>query len=404
LRHLLDAGQYRFAGAFFGLGTLVFGLVLAYVAIVLIEAFSTICLICFLAWLLAFIVSPIVDVVAGRLRIGGRAGAIALVYLVITAGIVALVIGIASIGIAEVNDFLGQTAQTTARVNAALASIQSALRIDPAVVDLSAVFKRATSTFIPQVTASFTGQIQSIAGATIAVLGDLFIVVILSLYMVAGSRGILDKVSRVVPNRYADELELIERTVSHAFGGFLRTQVTLVLAQVVLTVSVGLVFGLPYLFLTGIVTALAMFIPFFGPPIALFPPILITALFRPGVLIPVAVILIGLQTILVNFGQPRLMRHSIGLHPILVLLSLLVGANVAGLWGAIFGIPIVAVVAILVGYFFDLRAVAEVEGVEVETVAAELLAKDPDISPEEVVAIAADRAEATQAARDEGAT
>jgi hypothetical protein len=57
-----------------------------------------------------------------------------------------------------------------------------------------------------------------------------------------------------------------------------------------------------------------------------------------------------------------------------------------------------------VGYFVDLRAVAEVEGVEVETVAAELLTEDPDISPEEVVAIAADRAEATQAARDEGAT
>jgi predicted PurR-regulated permease PerM len=222
--------------------------------------------------------------------------------------------------------------------------------------------------------------------------------------MVAGSRGILDKVSRIVPNRYADELELIERTVSRAFGGFLRTQVTLVLAQFVLTVAVGVVFGLPYLFLTGIVTALAMFIPFFGPPIALFPPILVTALFRPDVLIPVAVILIGVQTILVNFGQPRLMRHSVGLHPILVLLSLLVGASIAGLWGAIFGIPIVAVVAILVGYFVDLRAVAEVEGVEVETVAAELLTKDPDISPEEVVAIAADRAEATQAARDEGAT
>jgi hypothetical protein len=98
------------------------------------------------------------------------------------------------------------------------------------------------------------------------------------------------------------------------------------------------------------------------------------------------------------------MRDSIGLHPILVLLSLLVGATIAGLWGAIFGIPIIAVVAILVGHFVDLRAVAEVEGVNVETVAAELLATDPGISPEEVVAIAADRAEATQAARDEGAT
>jgi predicted PurR-regulated permease PerM len=174
LRDLLDAGPYRFAGTFFGLGSLVFGLLLAYVAIVLIETFSTICLICFLAWLLAFIVSPLVDVIARRLRFGGRMAAIALVYLVITAGIVALVIGIASIGAAEVTDFLGQTAETTARVNAALASVQSALRIDPAVVDLPALFNRATTTFIPQVTASFTGQIQSIAGATIAVLGALF--------------------------------------------------------------------------------------------------------------------------------------------------------------------------------------------------------------------------------------
>jgi len=47
LRTLLNAGPYRLAAAFFGLGALVFGLVLAYVAILLIEAFSTICLILF---------------------------------------------------------------------------------------------------------------------------------------------------------------------------------------------------------------------------------------------------------------------------------------------------------------------------------------------------------------------
>ena len=87
-------------------------------------------------------------------------------------------------------------------------------------LNLPALFNRAAyDGSFPQVTASFTGQIQSIAGATIAVLGNLLIVVILSLYMVAGSRGILDKVRRIVPNRYTDELELIERTVSHALSG-----------------------------------------------------------------------------------------------------------------------------------------------------------------------------------------
>jgi hypothetical protein len=56
-----------------------------------------------------------------------------------------------------------------------------------------------------------------------------------------------------------------------------------------------------------------------------------------------AVILVAVQTVLVNRLQPRLMRGALGMHPILVLVGLLVGAQVAGVWGAIFGIPVIAV-------------------------------------------------------------
>jgi hypothetical protein len=52
----------------------------------------------------------------------------------------------------------------------------------------------------------------------------------------------------------------------------------------------------------------------------------------------------------------------------------------------------------------DLRAVAEVEVVDGPTVAAELLARHPDISPEEVVGIATDRSVVARAARSDGAT
>jgi predicted PurR-regulated permease PerM len=402
LRRPLTGGLRRSAQAFFVLGALVFGVLLLDRVLILIGTFSTIFLVFFLGWLLAFLVSPLVEVFTRRLRLP-RIAAIALAYVLIVAVLAALVLGIASIGAAEVSDFLGRTTQTTARVSASLVSIQAALGIDPKVIDLSGAFNQALTTLIPQLGASFTTQIQPFAQATIAVVGNLFIVVILSLYMVAGSEGILHKVNRIVPNRYADELELIERTVARAFGGFLRTQLTLVAIQVVLTTVVMLVFGLPYVFLTGIVTGLAMFIPFFGPPIALFPPILVAATFRPEALLPVAVILIGVQTVLVNYFQPRLMRHSVGMHPILVVVALLVGAQIAGLWGAIFGIPIAAVLTILVNYLIDLRAVAEVEGVDVETVAADLLAKDPEMEfpPEEVAAIAADMAEATYAAQSD---
>jgi hypothetical protein len=44
------------------------------------------------------------------------------------------------------------------------------------------------------------------------------------------------------------------------------------------------------------------------------------------------------------------MRGALGLHPILVLVGLLLGAQVAGVWGALFGIPIIAVIWVFVSY------------------------------------------------------
>ena len=91
--------------------------------------------------------------------------------------------------------------------------------------------------------------------------------------------------------------------------------------------------------------------------------------------------------------QPRLMKEHAGLHPILVLIALLVGAQIAGLWGALFGIPFVAVLNLLVRYVVNRQAVNEVEGIDLEETVAEVRAADPDLPLDEAVAIAADQAE-----------
>ena len=48
--------------------------------------------------------------------------------------------------------------------------------------------------------------------------------------------------------------------------------------------------------------------------------------------------------LLVDDQPSRLLSYHVGLHPLLVFFAVLVGARVAGIWGAIFGVPIVAVV------------------------------------------------------------
>src|SRR5579862_1507651 len=335
--------------------------------------FSSILLVIFLAWLLSFLVAQTADSI--RRRFGIRRGiAIAIVYLAVILFMAVLILDIVQVGAHDAADILGRSTEVTNRIHGLLVGAQKTLGLSTSSIDLAATFDQGQHELFATISASLNDEVQSIAGTTLTVVGNAFVILVLSVYAVVDVDAILGALSRVVPNRYAEELALVERTVGRAFGGFLRAQVILVAIQVVLTIVVGLVFGLPYLFLTTLVVALAMFIPFFGPPLALLPPLLVAVAFRPEVAIPVVVILFIVQTVLVNVVQPRLMRESAGLHPILVLLALLVGAQIAGLWGALFGIPFVAVLNLLVRYLVNRRAVNEVEGINLEDALAEVRA------------------------------
>jgi len=227
---------------------------------------------------------------------------------------------------------------------------------------------------------------------TVAILGSLVLVIIISLYMLADSKAILAKFARIVPTRFADEVEILERTVNRAFGGFLRAQVILAGIQTLLTVAVVVLVGLPYGFVIAGASALAMLIPFFGPPLALIPPIVATVVFNPDWVLVVAPVLLVVQTVLVNYLQPKLMREALGMHPILVLVGLLVGAQVAGVWGALFGIPVIAVLNVFFNYFVNLRTIEETSE-PAEDVLEEMRQQAPDATHEELVAMAADHVE-----------
>jgi predicted PurR-regulated permease PerM len=384
---------------FLVLGSLYFGLVVADRVVSIAGGFGSILLIVFLAWLLSFLVAQAADGIRERAGIG-RGKAIVIVYVVLVVAVALFILAIVQVGARDATDILARSDEVTTRIHGLLAGAQQTLGLSTGLIDLAATFDQGAKGLFAAISASLNAEIQAIAGTLLSVFGATFVIVVLSLYAVVDVDVILGALSRVVPNRYAEELELVEHTVGRAFGGFLRTQVILVGIQVVLTIVVGFLFGLPYLFLTTIVVALAMFIPFFGPPLALLPPLLVAVAFRPEAAIPVVVILLVVQTALVNVVQPRLMEASAGLHPILVLVALLIGAQIAGLWGALFGIPFVAVLNLLARYVVNRRAVNEVEGIDLEEAVAEVRAADPDITLDEAVAIAADQAEALVAEED----
>jgi predicted PurR-regulated permease PerM len=97
-----------------------------------------------------------------------------------------------------------------------------------------------------------------------------------------------------------------------------------------------------------------MAIPFFGPFLSWAPPVVVALLAQPELTLP-TVILMGVGWLIVmNVLQPRLMQEAVGIHPIVVLGSVLIGSKIAGVTGAIFGIPIAAVISAFFFHFLVL--------------------------------------------------
>ena len=344
----LGPRERRWLLLFLALGSIYFALLLADRVIGLLGGFASILIILFLAWLLAFVLSPLVAWLEDRLNAPRPAVVIGTyVLMLVIIGFALFYTGAAITQ--QVGELAAGYPARRAGIIETLTNWEGSLELGRLRIDLTDLFAGAEAQ-VGVIGQQILDQAEAIARVTIAALGSLLLIIFLSLYMLMDSKRILPRLRSAVPRQYRDESDLFERTTVRAFGGFLRAQLILAVVQGLLVAVVGTIFGIPYLFLLATTSALLMLIPFFGPPLALVPPIVGAALFAGGSALPVAIILLVAQTLIVNWLQPRLMRDALGLHPILVLVGLLVGAQVAGIWGALFGIPVIAIVWVFVSY------------------------------------------------------
>ncbi len=366
--------ERRLLAVFLITGSIYFGLLAIGMVLSILVQFQSIIIAVFLAWLLAFLISPLVHRVQARLHIGrGAAVGVSFGTLLVLLGGFLLVV--AAVMVSDLGDFISSWPSRQDQITAQIEEIQDAIGIqDP---DVAVLFDQLADQ-IGALGSELAGSAGAIASGAFGAIGTLFLVVLLALFMVLDSHQIMVWMSRLVPSRLRDQSILFQEGVARSFGGFIRTQTLLALIMFVLVMLVGLVArlfgGMEYIFVTAVVSGLLMFIPMIGPPLALIPPIFIAFLTSENWLTAViaSVVLIVVQSVLVNWLQPKMMKESLGLHPILLFLGLLVGVQIAGLWGALFGVPILAVIVILVNHWLDIYSppdpafVAEVEAAHAE--------------------------------------
>lgn len=311
--------------------------------------FSDILLAFFLAWLLAFIISPLVTRIAAAIPGLPRVIATVLVYTLIVIGLVVIALLVAQALATSITDFVASIPNIRENIDEIVAPLQQFLdSIGLGQVDVAAQALIVLDN-LDDIAASLLVPLQSIAVASIGAVGMTLIIFFLSIYMVIDRDQIMAFLFRVVPPTYAEEARLLQTSVARSFGGFLRGQALMGIVYFAVALATSLLFGLPLVALTSVLAGILMAIPFFGPFVSWVPPVLVALIFQPSALLPVLIIMVIGWFVVMNILQPRIMQGAVGIHPIVVLGSVLIGSRIAGVPGAIFGIPVAAVLS---AFFF----------------------------------------------------
>jgi predicted PurR-regulated permease PerM len=310
--------------------------------------FSDILLIFFLAWLLAFVLSPIVSGIIRLFPTLPRALVTILIYLVIMVALTALVLLVAGSLATSIASFVSSLPDIQRRLPEILAPWQA--RVDS--LGLSVNLVNAAQDVLNNLGSlggNLVKPLTDLVVGTLGVFGSFLLIVFLSLFMVMDKDRLVMFFNRLVPPRYSDEVHLFETSVASSFGGFIRGQAIQGLIYGGIAALLHLVLGIDYGPASAALVGILMTIPFFGPFFSWAPPVIAAAISTPDAVIP-ALIVMGIGWFIVmNIVQPRVMATAVGIHPIAVLGSVLIGLKLAGVAGAIFGLPIAAVIS---AFFF----------------------------------------------------
>jgi predicted PurR-regulated permease PerM len=342
----------RWLSALLVLGTLTVALILIDQIAGVLTYFSDIILIFFLAWLLAFILAPVPDAAhrwAPRLP---RLIVIVITYLALLLGLFLLTLVTAQVLANSITSFVESLPQLIDNLPGLLAPWQGFLDQFGLRIDLEAT-AQAILAAAGNLGGTIVQPLTDIALASIGVLGNLILVLIFSLYIVVDRDNMLDFSQRLVPERYIEEFRLLRVSVARSFGGFLRGQAILGLIYFVVALACQLVLGLQYTAASAVLSGALMAIPFFGPFVAWMPPVIVAALTAPDQVVPAILIMVIGMLLELNLVQPRVMSGTVGISPLVVLASVIIGIKIAGLAGAVFAVPIAAVLSSFFFFYLD---------------------------------------------------
>lgn len=172
-------------------------------------------------------------------------------------------------------------------------------------------------------------------------------------FMLKDGHQLRPYITKFAPEHWQPSFSQLLYDINYALASYIRGQITVAFWVGVMLVIGYIIIGLPYGLALAILAGFMNLIPYFGTPLALIPVFVIAIMTSGSMLIKVLVVFLIEQAIETRILSPLVMGNKMEMHPVTTILLLIGASSVWGLWGVIFGIPIYAVLKIIVSRVYN---------------------------------------------------
>lgn len=309
------------------------------------------------AMAITYLISPLMMLLKRRMR---KSFAVAITYIVFT-GIIALIFFfLIPIVVDQFKDFIDKFPSYLQNLNDTIddffnnsiliESIENIIGKNIVAPDMSAVssyfigrFDLENMNFLEQAT-TFTRSILNIV---------LYLVVgpLLGIYILKDIDKLRRVFIKVIPGKYKKHaVNTIDR-INYVIGRYIRGQILISVIVGVLCTTVLLALGVDLAVLLGAIAGIFNLIPLLGPLIGAIPAALAALFISPLKALLVIILFIVVQQIDNYIISPNVMKYQVGVHPGLIIFSLIAGGALFGFWGLLVAVPTVAIIQETLRYY-----------------------------------------------------
>ena len=163
----------------------------------------------------------------------------------------------------------------------------------------------------------------------------------------------------MLPREYRDDAVVLWNDVGETLSRYIAGLVVSLLFQGIASTIVLMALDVPYAILLGLWTMLGAIVPYVGSYIGGIPATAVAFTVSPTTGILTALTYVTINFIDGNLIAPRVQGQAIRVPALFIFLAVIAGGQIAGIWGALIAVPILAILRVTIDFLHERVVVRE---------------------------------------------